>query len=61
MGLGLSICYRILNEHSVKIEIDSQVGKGTHFTLNFPVILDDYNFDISLKTPLTDTTTHQTI
>lgn len=48
MGLGLSICYRILDQHGVKIEIDSKVGEGTHFTLNFPVILDDQAFEESI-------------
>lgn len=50
MGLGLSICYRILEQHGVKIELESEVGKGTHFTLNFPIILDDREFEKSLKT-----------
>ena len=54
MGLGLSICYRILDQHGVKIEIESEVGKGTHFTLNFPVILDDGEFDESLKSSFQD-------
>jgi C4-dicarboxylate-specific signal transduction histidine kinase len=44
MGLGLSICYRILNQHGVKMELESEVGKGTHFTLSFPVVLDDSSF-----------------
>ena len=48
MGLGLSICYRILDQHGVKIEIESEVGEGTHFTLNFPVILDDQDFEESI-------------
>lgn len=48
MGLGLSICYRILNQHGVKIELESEIGKGTHFTLNFPVILDDSRFEDEL-------------
>lgn len=61
MGLGLSICYRILDEHGVKIEIESSVGKGTHFTLSFPVILDDHSFDESVNTTLIDTSTHHTI
>lgn len=45
MGLGLSICYRILNQHGVKIDIKSKIGEGTHFTLNFPIILDDSGFN----------------
>ena len=49
MGLGLSICYRILDQHGVKIDIESKIGEGTHFALNFPVILDDLEFDDSIK------------
>ncbi len=45
MGLGLSICYRILEQHGVKIEIESEIGVGTQFTLNFPIILDDRSFE----------------
>ncbi len=40
MGLGLSICYRILGQHGSKIEIESEVGSGTKFNLHFPIILD---------------------
>lgn len=36
MGLGLSICYRILNQHEVKVALDTQPGVGTHFVLKFP-------------------------
>ena len=41
MGLGLSICYRILQQHGAKVEMTSEVGKGTHFILNFPSVSDD--------------------
>ncbi len=36
-GLGLSICRRIMDAHRGQIEVESQVGKGTRFTLVFPL------------------------
>ncbi len=36
-GLGLSIVYRILEEHRGNIQVDSEVGKGTAFRLLLPV------------------------
>ena len=36
-GLGLSICRRIVNTHGGKIRADSQVGKGTSFTVSLPL------------------------
>ena len=35
-GLGLSICYNIIKAHSGTIEMDSQVNKGTTFTIKLP-------------------------
>jgi signal transduction histidine kinase len=35
-GLGLSISYGIIQEHSGKIEVDSQAGAGTTFTIRIP-------------------------
>ncbi len=36
-GLGLSIAYRIISDHKGKIEVKSEVGKGTVFTVKLPV------------------------
>ena len=36
MGLGLSITYRIADQHGAKIEVDSQLGEFTEFEIYFP-------------------------
>jgi signal transduction histidine kinase len=37
MGLGLSISYRIIDAHQGKIEVESELNKGTAFTVSLPV------------------------
>lgn len=37
-GLGLSIVYWIVTNHAGTIEVDSQVGSGTTFTIMFPLV-----------------------
>jgi len=36
-GLGLSITYDIIKKHGGEIEVESEVGKGTTFTITLPV------------------------
>jgi hypothetical protein len=36
-GLGMSIVKEILEKHEVPIEVESETGKGTCFTLTFPL------------------------
>lgn len=40
-GLGLSISYGIIKEHNGRIEVESEVGKGTTFTLSLPALPPD--------------------
>ena len=37
-GLGLAVTYGIIQEHSGKIHVDSHVGQGTTFYLEFPML-----------------------
>ncbi len=38
-GLGLSICKAIADEHSATLEVTSELGKGSTFTLRLPLTL----------------------
>ena len=36
-GLGLSICFQIMEDHGGSIEVKSEVGVGSTFSLSLPV------------------------
>jgi signal transduction histidine kinase len=37
VGLGLAISYGIVKEHKGTIQVESELGKGTIFTVSFPL------------------------
>lgn len=41
MGLGLSICHRIIKQHHAEVSIKSEVGRFTEFTVIFPKLDSD--------------------
>jgi signal transduction histidine kinase len=36
-GLGLAICYQVSREHKGRINVESEIGKGSKFTLSLPI------------------------
>jgi PAS domain S-box-containing protein len=39
LGLGLSICYGIVQKHGGQITVESQLGQGTSFTVWLPIVI----------------------
>jgi PAS domain S-box-containing protein len=48
-GLGLSVVYGVVNSHGGFITVQSEVGKGSAFTMFFPLVADREKFQRSLK------------
>ncbi len=44
-GLGLSVSYSIIQDHKGTVEVESQVGGGTRFTITLPVRRESKVFD----------------
>jgi PAS domain S-box-containing protein len=42
-GLGLSVSYGIIQEHAGKIHVESEIGSGTTFHLEFPLLRNSVN------------------
>jgi two-component system, NtrC family, sensor kinase len=36
-GLGLTICFQVIQEHGGEISIDSPQGEGTRVTIRLPI------------------------
>jgi two-component system sensor histidine kinase HydH len=47
IGLGLSIAHRIVDQHHGKIEVESNPGKGTRFTISLPISFEEEDADHS--------------
>jgi len=37
-GLGLAVCRRLMSQHHGEIHVESHVGSGTKFELEFPAL-----------------------
>jgi two-component system NtrC family sensor kinase len=38
VGLGLSVCYGFIKDHGGDVQVQSQPGEGTAFTITFPIL-----------------------
>jgi len=46
-GLGLSVCYGIIAEHNGRINVKSQLGKGSVFAVELPVFAEEKNLVVA--------------
>ncbi len=52
-GLGLSLCREVMESHKGRIRVESTLGKGTTFTLKFPLAKSPSGLTTSETTPAT--------
>ncbi|HEX8353433.1 MAG TPA: ATP-binding protein, partial [Pyrinomonadaceae bacterium] len=52
MGLGLSVSYGIIRRHEGRVDVESEVGRGTTFRMRFPVVGESDTQSISDTGPL---------
>lgn len=46
-GLGLSVCYGIISDHSGRINVQSQLGKGAVFAVELPLVAEEQAVEAS--------------
>ncbi len=46
-GLGLSVCYGIITDHNGRIDVRSELGKGSVFTVELPVVPEESGVEVS--------------
>ena len=46
-GLGLSVCYGIIADHNGRIDVKSELGKGSVFTVELPVVPEESGVEVS--------------
>lgn len=44
-GLGMSISYKVIQQHNGSITVDSEEGKGTKFTIRLPITMKENNVE----------------
>jgi signal transduction histidine kinase len=58
MGMGLAICKKFVDSHNGTIQVKSEEGKGTTFTVRLPIPIIENNRETEVKTVDKSQTTH---